>query len=167
MQTHSSIYEFTVNDIHGQPVQLSVYRGKVLLIVNTASHCGFTSQYQGLQELYDKYASRGFEVLGFPCNQFGGQEPEGEQQILEFCTLNYKVGFPLFAKVEVNGGHAHPLFQFLKHAAPGLLGTEAIKWNFSKFLVDRNGQVMARYAPATPPAQLAVDVEKLLAVANP
>jgi glutathione peroxidase len=166
MQTQHSIYEFTVSDIQGKPVELSIYRGKVLLIVNTASHCGFTPQYQGLQELYEQYSSRGLEILGFPCNQFGGQEPDAEQQIVEFCRLNYKVGFPMFAKVDVNGTQAHPLFQFLKHAAPGLLGTEAIKWNFSKFLIDRNGQVIARYAPATQPAHLAADIEKLLAQAS-
>jgi len=138
------------------------YTGKVLLIVNTASHCGFTPQYAGLEALYQRYRERGLVVLGFPCNQFGSQEPGDAEEIAGFCQKNYGVSFPMFAKIEVNGDDAHPLYQYLKKAAPGLLGSEAIKWNFTKFLVNRQGEVNERYAPATAPESIANDIEKLL-----
>jgi glutathione peroxidase len=158
----ASIYDFTVNDIKGKPVKLDRYKGKVLLIVNTASKCGFTPQYKGLEALYQKLHGKGLEVLGFPCNQFGGQEPGGEQEIAEFCELNYGVTFPMFEKVDVNGDKAAPLYKYLKAEQPGLLGSEAIKWNFTKFLVDRKGNVVKRYAPNDTPESLAGDVEKAL-----
>jgi len=158
----ASIYDFTVDDIKGKPVKLDRYRGRVLLIVNTASECGFTPQYKGLEALYQKYEPRGLQVLGFPCNQFGSQEPGSEDEIANFCEVNYGVTFPLFAKVDVNGEDAAPLYRYLKKAKPGLLGSEAIKWNFTKFLVDRNGNVVERYAPKDEPAGIAGDIEKLL-----
>jgi glutathione peroxidase len=158
----STIYDFSATSIEGQPVDLSNYRGKVLLIVNTASQCGFTPQYQGLQALYDKYASRGLVILGFPCNQFGQQEPGSATEIQSFCQTRFGVSFPLFEKIDVNGANAHPLYQYLVKAAPGLLGTEAIKWNFTKFLVDAQGQVVKRYAPTNTPEDMAKDIEKLL-----
>ncbi|MEO5700849.1 MAG: glutathione peroxidase [Casimicrobiaceae bacterium] len=158
----ASVYDFTVNDIKGRPVVLDRYRGQVLLIVNTASACGFTPQYKGLQALHESYGAKGLAVLGFPCNQFGGQEPGEEDEIAHFCDLNYQVTFPLFAKVEVNGDGAAPLYRHLKKAAPGLLGSEGIKWNFTKFLVDREGRVIERYAPKTEPAAISGDIEKLL-----
>ena len=158
----ASVYDFTVNDIHGKPVKLDKYRGKLLLIVNTASECGFTPQYKGLEAMYEKLHDKGLEVLGFPCNQFGGQEPGGEKEIAQFCELNYGVTFPMFAKVDVNGDKAAPLFKFLKSEKPGLLGSEAIKWNFTKFLVDREGTVVKRYAPNDTPESIAKDVEKAL-----
>jgi len=158
----AGIYDFSVKDIHGKSVSLDRYKGKVLLIVNTASKCGFTPQYKGLEALWQKYRGRGLEVLGFPCNQFGAQEPGTEDEIASFCEVNYGVTFPLFAKVDVNGDGAAPLFRHLKAAKPGLLGTEAIKWNFTKFLVDRSGEVVARFAPNDEPATLAGDIEKLL-----
>ena len=158
----TDIHAFSAADIHGQPVSLADYKGKVLLIVNTASKCGFTPQYKGLQSLYDRYAEKGFVVLGFPCDQFGHQEPGNEAEINSFCELNFGVSFPLFAKVEVNGANAHPLFAHLKHEAPGLLGSEGIKWNFTKFLVNREGKVVGRYAPATTPDSMARDIEALL-----
>ncbi len=138
------------------------YAGKVLLIVNTASHCGFTPQYAALEALYQRYRERGLVVLGFPCNQFGSQEPGEAEEIASFCQKNYGVSFPMFAKIEVNGNEAHPLYQYLKKAAPGLLGSEGSKWNFTKFLVDRQGEVVERYAPATAPESIARDIEKLL-----
>jgi glutathione peroxidase len=138
------------------------YRGKVLLIVNVASRCGFTPQYAGLQKLYDRFKDRGFEVFGFPCNQFGGQEPGSDAEIGQFCSLNYGVTFPVFSKIQVNGPEAIPLYQFLKKEAPGLLGTEAIKWNFTKFLVDRNGKNIDRFAPTSTPESLESAIEKLL-----
>ena len=141
---------------------LADYRGKVLLVVNTASRCGFTPQYTGLEALQRRYGERGFQVLAFPCNQFGSQEPGNAEEIANFCTTKYDVTFPVFAKVEVNGSGADPVFRHLKHAAPGALGTEAIKWNFTKFLVDRNGKVVSRYAPTTAPEKLSGDIEKLL-----
>ncbi|MFC7737556.1 glutathione peroxidase [Roseomonas sp. GCM10028921] len=141
---------------------LSDYRGKVLLIVNTASRCGFTPQYEGLEALRRRFGPRGFEVLAFPCNQFGKQEPGDAAEIANFCTTKYDVTFPVFAKVEVNGAGAEPVFRLLKKAAPGALGTEAVKWNFTKFLVDREGRVVARYAPATAPEKLAGEIEHLL-----
>ena len=156
-------FDFEAQDIAGKPVELSQYKGKVLLIVNTASQCGFTPQYKGLEKVYEQFKDKGAVVLGFPCNQFGGQEPEGEAEIGAFCEKNFGVTFPLFSKVDVNGGDAHPLFQHLKKSAPGLLGTEAIKWNFTKFLVKKDGTVYKRYAPATKPEELIEDIEKLLA----
>jgi glutathione peroxidase len=158
-----STFDFKAEDISGAAVDLSKYKGQVLLIVNTASKCGFTPQYKGLEKVYEQFKDKGAVVLGFPCNQFGGQEPEGEAEIGAFCEKNFGVTFPLFAKVEVNGGGAHPLFQHLKKAAPGLLGTEAIKWNFTKFLIKKDGSVYKRYAPSTAPEELVVDIEKLLA----
>jgi glutathione peroxidase len=157
-----SIYDFTVKDIHGKSIKLDAYKGKALLIVNTASKCGFTPQYKGLEKVYQTLKGKGLVVLGFPCNQFGAQEPGSEQEIESFCEVNYGVTFPLFAKVEVNGDAAAPLYKFLKRAKPGLLGSEAIKWNFTKFLVDRKGNVVERYAPNAEPESLAADIEKLL-----
>ena len=156
------IYGFSAESLGGAPVRLDQYRDKVLLIVNTASECGFTPQYKGLQDIYQEYAARGFEVLGFPCNQFGKQEPGDAAQIGSFCEKNYGVSFPMFAKIEVNGANAHPLYKYLKDKSPGLLGIEAIKWNFTKFLVDRNGNVVKRYAPQTKPEAITDDIEKLL-----
>ena len=145
------------------PVNLAkAYRGQVLLVVNTASQCGFTPQYGGLQALYDEYKDRGFAILGFPCNQFGAQEPGGEAEIGAFCERNYGVDFPMFAKIDVNGPNAHPIYKHLKKAAPGLLGSESIKWNFTKFLVDRDGSVVERFAPTVRPEQLKPAIEKLL-----
>jgi glutathione peroxidase len=158
----ASIYDFSVDDIHGKPVKLDTYRGKAMLIVNTASKCGFTPQYKGLEALYKKFHGKGLEVLGFPCNQFGAQEPGNEEEIAQFCELNYGVTFPLFAKIDVNGGKTAPVYKYLKAEKPGLLGSEAIKWNFTKFLVDRNGAVLARYAPNDTPESIAGDIEKVL-----
>ena len=156
-------YDFNATALDGQPVDLQRYRGKALLIVNTASACGFTPQYQGLEALQRRYADQGLVVLGFPCNQFGHQEPGNEAAIGAFCEKNYGVTFPMFAKVDVNGDDAHPLFRFLKGEAPGVLGTEAVKWNFTKFLVNREGAVVTRYAPTTKPEDLSGDIEKVLA----
>ncbi len=156
------IYQFTASAIDGTEVKLADYAGKVLLIVNTASKCGFTPQYQGLETLYKQYAERGLVVLGFPCDQFGHQEPGSESEIQSFCEMKFGVTFPLFAKIEVNGGDAHPLYRYLKQEARGILGSEAIKWNFTKFLVGRDGRVVERYAPTTTPATIAGDIEKLL-----
>ncbi len=158
----TTVFDFTAQDITGKDVDLSQYQGKVLLIVNTASKCGFTPQYKGLQALFEKYRERGLEVLGFPCNQFGHQEPGDEAAISEFCELNFGVDFPLFGKIDVNGDDAHPLYRHLKEEAPGLLGSKAVKWNFTKFLVNRDGKVVKRYAPTDKPESLAKDVEKLL-----
>jgi glutathione peroxidase len=158
-----SIYSFSAEPLGGgAPVSLENYAGKVLLIVNTASECGFTPQYAGLQKLYADYAARGLAVLGFPCNQFGKQEPGDALQIGSFCEKNYGVTFPMFEKIDVNGANAHPLYRWLTGEAPGLLGLEAIKWNFTKFLVDRNGKVVKRYAPVTKPDAIAADIDKLL-----
>ena len=157
-----SIYDFTAGRLDGSTQSLADYRGRVLLIVNTASKCGFTPQYAGLEVLYEKLEPEGLTVLGFPCNQFGGQEPGDAAQIGAFCEKNYGVTFPIFAKVDVNGEAAHPLFKFLKHEKAGLLGIEAIKWNFTKFLISRDGQVVARYAPQTKPEELEAPVRKLL-----
>jgi glutathione peroxidase len=156
----TTLYDFTVDDIGGHPVKLDRFKGKVLLVVNTASKCGFTPQYQGLEALYRKYREQGLEVLGFPCNQFGAQEPGSEQEIATFCETNFGISFPMFAKIDVNGDTTAPLYRYLKHEKPGLLGTEAIKWNFTKFLVDRNGNVVARYAPNDTPESRAGDVAK-------
>ena len=158
----ATVYDFTVDDITGKPVKLDRYKGKVLLVVNTASKCGFTPQYKGLEALYRKYHDQGLEVLGFPCNQFGAQEPGSEQEIATFCETNYDVTFPLFAKIDVNGDTTAPLYRYLKHEKPGLLGTEAIKLNFTKFLVDRGGKVVARYAPNDTPEALEPAVAKAL-----
>ena len=157
-----TITDFTVKAANGTPASLAAYAGKVLLIVNTASKCGFTPQYEGLEALHRDYADRGFEVLAFPCNQFGAQEPGDAAEIANFCTLTYDVTFPVFAKVDVNGGEADPLFDRLKSDAPGVLGSKAIKWNFTKFLIDRNGKVVDRYAPTTKPADIRSDIENLL-----
>ena len=156
------IYGFSAESLGGAPVRLDQYRDKVLLIVNTASECGFTPQYKGLQDIYKVYAARGFEVLGFPCNQFGKQEPGDAAQIGSFCEKNYGVTFPMFEKIDVNGTNAHPLYRWLTGEAPGLLGLEGIKWNFTKFLVDRTGNVVKRYAPVTKPETIAADIEKQL-----
>ncbi|MFI4939688.1 MAG: glutathione peroxidase [Burkholderiales bacterium] len=158
-----TVYNFAADSLQGMPVNLEQYRGKVLLIVNTASRCGFTPQYEGLEKVYLKYQGQGLEILGFPCNQFGRQEPGGAEEIGAFCQKNYGVTFPLFAKIEVNGDHAHPLYRYLKAEGRGILGSEAIKWNFTKFLVKKDGSVFKRYAPQTSPENLADDIEKLLA----
>lgn len=157
-----SLYDIEAKTIDGATERLDRYRGQVLLIVNVASQCGFTPQYTGLEALHRRYQTRGFSVLGFPCNQFGQQEPGDETEIKTFCSTRYDVSFPLFAKVEVNGAHTHPLYQLLKSEKPGLLGSEAIKWNFTKFLVDRAGNVVARYAPNDTPEKIAPDIEALL-----
>ncbi|ALC90182.1 glutathione peroxidase [Bacillus sp. FJAT-18017] len=157
-----SVYEFEARTIKGEEVSMSDYEGKVLLIVNTASKCGFTPQYDGLQELYTEYKDKGLAVLGFPSNQFGGQEPGTEEQIESFCSLNYGVTFPMFAKVDVKGDDAHPLFEYLSKEAPGILGSKSIKWNFTKFLVDRDGKPVARYASTIKPGDIKKDIEKLL-----
>ena len=158
----ASVHDFTVDDIHGKPVPLDRYKGEVLLIVNVASQCGFTPQYKGLEALQKRFHDRGFDVLGFPCNQFGGQEPGSESEIATFCETSFGVTFPMFSKVDVNGDAAAPLYRHLKSARPGLLGTEAIKWNFTKFLVDRDGNVVKRYAPNDTPESIAKDIEKAL-----
>ena len=158
----TAITDFTVTAADGSPIALDAYRGKVLLIVNTASKCGFTPQYEGLEALHRRYADRGFEVLGFPCNQFGAQEPGDAAEIANFCSLTYDVTFPVFAKIDVNGTHADSLFERLKADAPGVLGSKAIKWNFTKFLVDREGRTVNRYAPTTKPADIEKDIEALL-----
>ncbi len=157
-----SIYNFEVKTIGLQKIKLESYKGKVLLIVNVASQCGFTPQYQGLEELYRKYKEQGLEILGFPCNQFGGQEPGDEAEIKNFCSLNYDVTFPLFAKIDVNGAGTDPLYAYLKHEEKGILGTEAIKWNFTKFLVGRDGKVLQRFAPQTTPSELESEIKKAL-----
>jgi len=161
-QTSPSIYDFSATSIEGNPIALSHFKDKVLLIVNTASQCGFTPQYQGLQKLQTKFADQGFSVLGFPCNQFGGQEPGSANEIQSFCEARYGVSFPLFEKIDVNGSNAHPLFQYLTKAAPGILGTAGIKWNFTKFLVDRKGNIVKRYPPTTKPEDIEKDIQKLL-----
>ena len=162
----SSVHEFTVNTIQGSPVSLADYKGKVLLVVNVASKCGFTPQYKGLEAVYRQYKDQGLEILGFPCDQFGHQEPGDDAEIRNFCTLNYSVSFPLYAKIEVNGNGAHPLYRLLKSAQPGLLGTEGIKWNFTKFLVGRDGQVLQRYAPNDKPESLDGAIAAALAAAR-
>ena len=159
----TTVHDFTAKSLSGEDVSLADFRGKVLLIVNTASKCGFTPQYAGLEKLHEELSPRGFAVLGFPCNQFGQQEPGDAQEIQNFCSLSYNVTFPMFAKIDVNGADAHPLYEFLKSQKSGLLGIEAIKWNFSKFLVDQEGRVVERYAPTTTPASLTGDIEAQLA----
>ncbi|WBH16423.1 glutathione peroxidase [Sphingomonas radiodurans] len=158
----TAITQFEVKAADGSTASLDAHAGKVLLIVNTASKCGFTPQYTGLEALHRGYSERGFEVLGFPCNQFGAQEPGDAAEIANFCSLTYDVTFPVFAKIDVNGPTADPLFERLKSEAPGLLGSKAIKWNFTKFLIDREGNVVARYAPTTKPEEIRKDIEKLL-----
>ena len=158
----SDLYQLSARRLDGSEQSMKDYQGKVLLIVNVASGCGFTPQYAGLEALWKKYRKRGLVVLGFPCNQFGAQEPGDEAAIGEFCSLTYDVTFPMFAKIDVNGDTTHPIYAFLKKGAPGLLGTEAIKWNFTKFLVDREGKVVDRYASAHKPEDMAGDIEKLL-----
>lgn len=159
----TSIYDFEANRIDGQNVKLSAFRGKVLLIVNTASQCGFTPQFAGLEELHEKYASQGLVVLGFPSNQFGSQDPGSNEEIGAFCATNYGVSFPMMEKIDVNGSNAAPLYQWLTREKPGLLGSTAIKWNFTKFLVGRDGRVLKRYAPLDTPASIARDIEAALA----
>ncbi len=159
----SSVYEFEATDIQGKAVKLSRYKGKALLIVNTASACGFTPQFGGLEELHKTFGPKGLVVLGFPCNQFGAQDPGNNSEIAEFCQLNYGVSFPMMGKIDVNGPAAHPLYQWLSTEAPGLLGSTAIKWNFTKFLVGKDGLVLKRYAPQDAPASLARDIEAALA----
>jgi glutathione peroxidase len=161
----TTIYDFRATDIDGRERALSEFAGKALLVVNVASRCGFTPQYEGLEALWRTYRGRGFAVLGFPCDQFGHQEPGDESEIKQFCSLTYDVTFPLFAKIEVNGEGAHPLYRWLKSEQPGLLGTEAIKWNFTKFLVDRSGHVVRRYAPADTPAKLDAAIAEQVAQA--
>lgn len=156
------LYDFNVSTITGEKQSMSHYKDKVLLIVNVASECGYTPQYEGLEKLYRTYQKEGFEILAFPCNQFGEQEPGTPKQIQNFCKVNFGVTFPLFAKIDVNGKNADPLYVYLKAKAPGILGTEAIKWNFSKFLVDKKGNVVARYGSSTEPEKIEKDIEKLL-----
>ena len=158
----TTIADFTVELPDGSPLDLSAKAGKVLLVVNVASRCGFTPQYEGLEALQRKFADRGFEVLGFPCNQFGHQEPGNAEEIASFCKLTYDVSFPLMKKVDVNGGDAIPLYDWLKAEAPGVLGTKAVKWNFTKFLIDRDGKVVRRYAPNDKPESIEQDIEALL-----
>ena len=158
----TTVMDFSAALANGEPKDLSDYQGKVLLIVNTASKCGFTPQYTGLETLHQTYGERGFSVLAFPCNQFGGQEPGSEEEIQSFCDLNYQTSFPLFSKIEVNGAASHPLYAHLKEQAPGVLGSKRIKWNFTKFLVNQHGEVVKRYAPSTKPEAIASDIEALL-----
>ena len=158
----STFYDFEASLLDGTPQKLNAYRGKVLLIVNVASKCGFTPQYEGLEALYRAHKDQGFEILGFPCNQFGHQEPGDAGAIRDFCSEKYDVTFPLFAKIDVNGADAHPLYRYLKQAAPGVLGSEAIKWNFTKFLIDRDGNVIRRYASAEKPGKIEKDVVAML-----
>ncbi|UZJ78039.1 glutathione peroxidase [Fictibacillus sp. KU28468] len=158
-----SVYEYRAKTITGEEKSLRDYEGKVLIIANTASKCGFTPQYKELQALYDQYKEQGLEILGFPCNQFAGQEPGSEEEIQEFCELNYGVKFPMFAKVDVKGDNIHPLFAFLTKEAPGILGSKVVKWNFTKFLVDRNGIVVSRHSPQTSPKDMKKEIESQLA----
>lgn len=156
------IYQFSANDTSGKSVDLTAYKDKVVLIVNTASDCGFTPQYKGLQDLYQKYQPEGFEVLAFPCNQFKQQEKGSDADIKKFCDLRFNIKFPLFSKIDVNGDNTHPLFDFLKSEAPGILGSKGIKWNFTKFLVNKEGKVIKRYAPTTKPEAIDADIKNLL-----
>ena len=158
----NDLYQFHATLNNGDDIDFSQYQGQVLLIVNTASKCGFTPQYDGLQNIYSQFKHRGFQVLGFPCDQFGHQEPGNDAEIAQFCSLTFNVDFPLFKKIEVNGSNTAPIYQYLKTAAPGVLGTKGIKWNFTKFLVDKSGKVIKRYAPTTKPQELVDDIEHLL-----
>jgi len=162
MNAATSFYDFSAHNIDGSEESLAAYRGKTLLIVNVASKCGFTPQYKGLEALYRKFKDRGLVILGFPCDQFGHQEPGDEEEIKNFCSLNYEVSFPMFAKIKVNGDDAHPIYRYLKQAKRGLLGTEGIKWNFTKFLINAQGEVVERYAPTDTPASIEKDLEKLI-----
>jgi glutathione peroxidase len=159
----TSVYDFSAQTLDGQNASLADYRGKVMLIVNTASKCGFTPQYEGLEALHKAHAGEGLVVLGFPCNQFGAQEPGNAEEIANFCSLTYDVSFPMFAKIDVNGPQVHPLYQYLKKTKKGVLGSEGIKWNFTKFLVNKSGDVVARYAPTDAPVAIEGDIKKLLA----
>ncbi|MBC3767325.1 glutathione peroxidase [Neptunicella marina] len=159
---NSDIYQFSVTKNNGEQIELGEYKGKVLLIVNTASKCGFTPQYEGLQKLYDQYRDQGFEILAFPCDQFGHQEPGSDSDIAQFCSMNFNTQFPLFKKIEVNGNNADPLYNHLKKQAPGIIGTKGIKWNFTKFLINRDGKVIKRFAPTVKPEQLKNEIESLL-----
>ena len=163
MAKDTTVYDFKAVSIEGQPADLSTQRGKVLLIVNTASRCGFTPQFAGLEKLWQTYRDRGLVVVGFPSNEFGAQDPGSNSEIASFCSLNYGVSFPMMAKVKVNGADAHPLWRWLRKQAPGLLGSEAIKWNFTKFLIGRDGRVIRRYAPSDAPESIATDIEAALA----
>jgi len=158
----TQVYDFTATTIDGEKQSLGEYKGKTMLIVNVASKCGFTPQYKGLEDLYEKFRDQGLVVLGFPCDQFGHQEPGDEEEIKNFCALNYDVQFPLFAKIDVNGNDAHPLYKYLKQEAKGVLGSEAIKWNFTKFLVDKDGKVLTRYAPTDTPQSIEKDIAALV-----
>ncbi|MGE3386037.1 MAG: glutathione peroxidase [Bdellovibrionales bacterium] len=158
----TTVYDFTAKAISGIDVKMSEFKGKVLVVVNVASHCGFTPQYKGLEDLYRKYNSRGLEILAFPCNQFGGQEPGDADEIKNYCESNFGVSFPLFSKIDVNGANAHPLYQFLKQEQRGIFCTKSIKWNFTKFLVDRHGSIVARVSPKTKPESLTLKIESLL-----
>lgn len=158
----TSVYDFTMDRLNGKPQPLDDYKGKVLLVVNTASKCGFTPQFEGLEELYKDLKDKGLEILGFPCNQFGKQDPGSDDEIGEFCQINYGVSFPMFSKIEVNGDGAAPLYKHLKAVKPGMMGTKGIKWNFTKFLIDRDGNVIKRFAPADKPSAIRKDIEKLL-----
>ncbi|MBT4521291.1 MAG: glutathione peroxidase [Halieaceae bacterium] len=157
-----NVFNFVCKSPSGKDKDLSDYKGKVLLVVNTASKCGLTPQFKGLEKLYGQYGDKGFEILGFPCNQFGHQDPGSNDEITEFCQLNYGVSFPMFGKIEVNGSGADPLYKYLKKEAPGAMGSRGIKWNFTKFLIDSSGEVVKRYAPTTKPADIARDIKKLL-----
>jgi glutathione peroxidase len=159
---HASLYEFKVKNSAGLDADLSQYKGKVVLVVNVASQCGFTPQYEGLEALYNKYKNQGLVIIGFPSNQFGSQEPGTDDQIQEFCKLNFGVTFPVMAKIDVNGSNTAPVYDFLKSSAPGFLGTEVIKWNFTKFLIGKNGRVIKRFAPTTKPEEISADIEKAL-----
>ena len=159
----SEFYQFSAEDFKGENIEMSAYKGKVLLVVNTASACGFTPQYEGLQKIYKEYQDKGFEILAFPCNQFGQQEKGSNDEIKSFCDLNFNITFPLFSKIDVNGDQTHPLFVHLKQEAPGILGTKKIKWNFTKFLIGKDGQVVKRYAPTTKPQAIEADIKAQLA----
>lgn len=161
-----SIYDYHVNTLKGQELHMSAYKDKVMLIVNTASKCGLSPQFKGLQELYDKFNQQSFEILGFPSNQFANQEPGTSDDIAEFCQMNYGVSFPMFEKINVNGEDAHPLFKYLTTKAPGILGSKAIKWNFTKFLVDQEGHIVKRYSPQTTPDKIEADIAKLLSLSG-
>ncbi len=158
----TSVYDFTMDRLNGKPQPLEDYKGKVLLVVNTASKCGFTPQFEGLEELYKDLKDKGLEILGFPCNQFGKQDPGSDDEIGEFCQINYGVSFPMFSKIDVNGDGAAPLYKHLKAVKPGMMGTKGIKWNFTKFLIDRDGNVIKRFAPADKPSAIRKEIEKLL-----
>lgn len=162
MDTEKNIYNFSVKNSSGQDVDLSQYQGKVILVVNVASKCGFTPQYKGLEALYQEFKDAGLVILGFPCNQFGAQEPGNDTEIQQFCSLTYDVSFPIMSKIDVNGSQTAPVYDFLKSSAPGFLGTEMIKWNFTKFLIGRDGKVIKRYAPNTEPSEITADIKKAL-----